>query len=381
MTKLLFILGCLFVFAQQAHGQGILQNPIQGPITASSTNCTTQGDQSCLWMKLPANAAVVSVTVSGTFSETLVAEYTGDSGAHWTTAATLTTAGLTSYVVAGMTDFRVRASAVVSGTALITIQASLAPSGGVTSGTTDPTGNACAANSVYVRSTNGFFYTCDAGVFALSGGSTVSITATSPIVVTPSPITGTGVISIPSIAPGCQSGCSYALGLGDAPSGIGGTGGALSVANQPAMYRFYNDKARNITTACFVVTTTSAGGLADVAVYSVSGTAMSLIWHTGAKSTTGTGQQCATATTANLLAGQNYYIAFCADNATATVSQLTGGNANIAVMLGTAGGTAHTYGLNATDVSTGGVCPGTATTTNITNNVAKALASWLQVFN
>lgn len=180
---------------------------------------------------------------------------------------------------------------------------------------------------------------------------------------------------------GCASGCSYALGVGDSAGGAGGTGSVLGTANQPAFFRFYNPLSRSITKGCFLITTASAGGNADVAVYSVSGTAMTRVWHTGAISTTSTGQQCATATTANLTAGQNYYIAYCADNTTATVAQLLGTSGNISIVMGGAGSTANTYGLDATDVSTGGVCPATATTTNITNNNAKLLATWLQVYN
>lgn len=183
-----------------------------------------------------------------------------------------------------------------------------------------------------------------------------------------------------NVSAGCISGCYYALGLGDGATAAFAAGSALGTANQPAFFRIYNSQARSITTGCFEVTVLSAAGNADVAVYSVSGTALTRIWHTGAKSTTNIGAQCGTATVANLAAGQNYYVAFCADNIVATVGQLVGNAGGIPAIMGGANAP-NTYGLNATDVSTGGVCPASATTTNITNNSVKLLATGLEVFN
>lgn len=189
-----------------------------------------------------------------------------------------------------------------------------------------------------------------------------------------------GVHSLTVGAVGCQVGCYYALGLGDGATISAAAGSALTTANHPAFFRFYNDKARAITTGCFEITTLSAGGNASVSVFSVSGTALTRIWNTGAKSTAAVGAQCGTATVANLLGGQNYYICFDADNTTAAVGQLVGNAGGIPVIMGGANAP-NTYGLNDTDVGTGGVCPATATTTNITNNNAKLLATGLQVFN
>lgn len=192
---------------------------------------------------------------------------------------------------------------------------------------------------------------------------------------------GVHSLSIASSPVGCQSGCSYALGLGGGTLGVGATGSPLAVANQPLAFRINNETTRSISTGCFLITTAAAAGNADVAVYSVSGTALTRIWHTGAKSTTGTGQQCATPATATVTAGQPYYVFYCADNTTSTVSQLTGGSGNVETMMAGAGAPANTYGIDATDVSTGGVCPATATTTNIVNSTTKFAATWLQVFN
>jgi hypothetical protein len=183
MKKQLFLFILALLCVPLAHGQSF-QNPLQGPITSTSAACAVAGDQSCVWQKLSATASVATVQVSGTFSATLTVE-ANNGGASFTTLGTITTAGTTSYVVAGFTDFRVRASAYTSGTAFTTINSSSAPSGGVTSGTADATGNACAANALYVRTTNGALYTCNAGVFAIvggGGGTVTSVSGSAPIV-------------------------------------------------------------------------------------------------------------------------------------------------------------------------------------------------------
>jgi hypothetical protein len=196
MRKLLFILALLCV--PLARGQSSFQNPLQGPITATSANCAVAGDQSCVWQKLAANAAVATVQVSGTFSATLTVE-ANNGGANFTALGTITTAGTTSYVVAGFTDFRVRASAYTSGTAFVTINSSIAPSGGVTSGTGAPTGS-CTANQIYVNQSNGNLYSCSGGSWVLSGGggsgTVTNIATTGPI--SGGPITTTGTISCPT---------------------------------------------------------------------------------------------------------------------------------------------------------------------------------------
>lgn len=182
------------------------------------------------------------------------------------------------------------------------------------------------------------------------------------------------------IAAGCQTGCSYTLTTSDQVFAAGGTGSALTTNNQGAFVRFYNNAQRKIASACFDIATASAGGNIDVGVYSVSGTTGTLIWHTGAKSTTATGAICGTATTATLLAGQNYYVGWVADNTT-VVLKCVANAGDLPTLLGGAGATANTYGIDATDTGTAGVLPNTITTTNIVNNNAKILLPWVQVFN
>lgn len=374
MKKLLGFALLFFLSAIPAFGQSKA-----GSVTAASTDCSVSG--SCVSMTLSTSAGAATITLGGSFSGTLNFELSGDNGVTWTAAPTAssTSAGVTNFNVAGYSNIRVRGNPFASGTANVTIFAGA--------------GSKLGAGVGVVTSVSG------TAPIASSGGTTPAIscptcTTSAASIVSGNVVTGAGGQAVQdsgtalsalqttaNVGPGCQVGCSYALGLGDAALATGGTGSTLGTANQPAAIRFYNDRARSISTGCFFISTASAGGNADVSVYSVSGTALTQIWHTGAKSTTSTGQQCATATTANLLAKQNYYIFFCADNTTVTLGQLMGASGNIPLMMGGAGATANTYGLDATDVSTGGVCPATATTTNITNNNAKLLATWLQVFN
>ncbi len=94
---------------------------VQGQITATSSACATAF--SCVWESvLPINASTTTITVSGTFTATLLVEksnsgYTGV----FTSVATLSAPGLTTYSVNGLTDIRVRCSAYTSGTAVVTI--------------------------------------------------------------------------------------------------------------------------------------------------------------------------------------------------------------------------------------------------------------------
>lgn len=179
---------------------------------------------------------------------------------------------------------------------------------------------------------------------------------------------------------GCQTACRYTLTNGDSPSAAGGTGSTLTANNQGAFTQFYNNANRNVTTGCFLIVGTSASGNVDIGIYSIQGITGTLIWHTGAKSTTSAGTQCATAAAVTLAAGQNYYLAWVADNTAVTLSSVTA-SGNYATIAGSAGATANTYGLNASDPGSGGVLPSTITITHITNNTAKALTPWLMVFN
>ena len=93
-----------------------------GSINASGTTCATTN--ACVTLPMYATVSGVSVTVSGTFSATLQPEQSGD-GINWSSTglSTISAVGTTSYTTTAMVGFRIRASAYVSGTAVVTITA------------------------------------------------------------------------------------------------------------------------------------------------------------------------------------------------------------------------------------------------------------------
>lgn len=222
MKTLLLILA-LLCLSPLARGQSTypVASSNGGNITATNAACIPTA---CVGIGLSSSfSAVITVGVTGTFSATLAVEESQDGGTTWTSAGTsLTSTGTTSYVIAGFTNFRVRASAYASGNAGVNLQVSNAPSGSVTSGTADPTGNTCTANQLFVQTTTGNLYSCNAGTFAKVGpsaGGAVSITATAPIVVTPSPTTGAGVISAPTVVTSAAALTNNAVVLGAGSQG------------------------------------------------------------------------------------------------------------------------------------------------------------------
>lgn len=122
-TKLLF----LITFLAMAGGSAFAQSAapiVGGNISASSTNCTTSF--SCVWESaLPANAGTTTINIAGTFSATLLVEESNNGGQSWSTAATLSSVGTTTYSTNGFTDIRVRCSAFTSGSAAVTISTGL----------------------------------------------------------------------------------------------------------------------------------------------------------------------------------------------------------------------------------------------------------------
>ena len=95
-----------------------------GNITAAGSTCGTTN--ACVTLNLPANTSAVSVQTTGTWSQTLKPEYSVDSGTTWNSAGSdITSNAVNTYSILAYTNFRVRASAVVSGTAAIRINASV----------------------------------------------------------------------------------------------------------------------------------------------------------------------------------------------------------------------------------------------------------------
>lgn len=121
--KLLF----LITFLAMAGGGTFAQNAapiVGGNISASSSNCATSF--SCVWESvLPANAGTTTINIAGTFSATLLVEESNNGGQSWSTAATLSSVGTTTYSTNGFTDIRVRCSAFTSGSAAVTISTGL----------------------------------------------------------------------------------------------------------------------------------------------------------------------------------------------------------------------------------------------------------------
>lgn len=348
---LLFILA-LLCLSPLARGQATYPTSFSngGNIRTASSNCDPSA---CVGIGLPGpTAAVLTVGATGTWSGTLVVEESQDGGFNFTSAgANITSNGTTSYVIAGFTQFRVRASTLSSGMAGVNLQVSTAPSGGVTSGTADPTGNACAPNSVYVQTATGNFYTCKAGVFAIVGPTTASV--------------------------GCQSSCTYVLTTADQEWVQPSAGNALAAANTTQLIKFYNNATRGLGNACFRLGGTgSAGGHIDIGVYSITGT---LLWHTGPQlTTTANANFCVTPTPVTLAAGTNYYIAWTEDNNVATLVA----SANVITLWGTinlSGAPAHTFGIDTTDATTGGTLLNTITPNNIVNTNA-VIVPYVQVF-
>jgi hypothetical protein len=131
MLTMLLFLG--FTLSAHSQGQqGTFTNPQGGNLIASSTDCSIVF--SCVWMKLPFNANTSAITLSGTFSATVLVEESGNNGLSFITAATLSSTGLTTYPTNGLTDIRVRISAFTSGQVGVTI------STGVNTGPQGPPG-------------------------------------------------------------------------------------------------------------------------------------------------------------------------------------------------------------------------------------------------
>lgn len=108
-------------------------------MSASSATCATA--RSCVWATLSPNASSLSVTLSGTWSATILAEQSADGGTTWTTVAASLANGLTTYTVTSMTDFRVRVSAYTSGIASVTLSVGLLQVQSVVAGVSSSSSN------------------------------------------------------------------------------------------------------------------------------------------------------------------------------------------------------------------------------------------------
>lgn len=111
---------------------------------------------------------------------------------------------------------------------LLSILPVFAQPGSVFTQTGVPPGSCIARDSLRIIWATGDMYVCSLGAWVLAsgggggGGTVTSITATSPIVVTPSPLTTTGVISCPTCGTGTVTSVAETF-----------TGGLISVAGSP----------------------------------------------------------------------------------------------------------------------------------------------------
>lgn len=109
-------------------------------ITTAGSTCSVS--TSCLSLPLPSNTSGISIAVTGTFTGTLQFEQSADYGTTWIAASvspptgaavtSATATGLWTYSLSGQTNFRVRASALASGSPNVTFSTSNAAVAGIT---------------------------------------------------------------------------------------------------------------------------------------------------------------------------------------------------------------------------------------------------------
>jgi hypothetical protein len=141
----------------------------------------------------------------------------------------------------------------------------------------------------------------------------------------------------------------------------------LSAIGQPFMHLINLPVPVKVTNVTYNIQTGIAASTGDFGMYSISGTALTLAWHTGSVSTAATGTFTVTLGTPVTLAPGKYYIASCDSINTVIVAGSLRNAAGIELVLG---GTAiaHSHGSNTTDTCTAGVLPGSQTSTNIVNS-------------
>jgi hypothetical protein len=199
-------------------------------------------------------------------------------------------------------------------------------------------------------------------------------------------ITMSSANGVVGVAQGCSLACQYLLTLENTGVVVQNSA-AASVVEQPNLFKFFNPTTKRLGTTAFTVITTAASSHYDVGVYSISGTALNLIWHTGSLSGSSTGQVTATISSAAILsAGTTYYLAFCTDSTSLVVAGIggAGGTAtNFSNFFGGAGSPANTFGQdgNAADKCSLGVLPSTLTSTNITNSTTQVVVPAVLISN
>src|SRR5271165_2415153 len=114
----LLLLSASIAGAQQQ--QASYSNPVGGNLLAGGANCATS--QACIWQKLPLTATTSTVTIAGTFSATVIIEYSADGGNTWTQQSSQTAPIVVTFTSTSYTDVRARCSAYTSGSVGVNIQ-------------------------------------------------------------------------------------------------------------------------------------------------------------------------------------------------------------------------------------------------------------------
>lgn len=137
-----------------------------GQIVAAVASTGACPPGSCIGITIPTTVTTITVGVLGTFSATLQPEESQNGGYTWTSAGTAITApGTSVYTVTAFTNFRVRASAYVSGVANVNIQAG--PTGG--------SGSAGAGVTSLNGLVGGVTLAAGSGVTIIPSGNTLTI--------------------------------------------------------------------------------------------------------------------------------------------------------------------------------------------------------------
>lgn len=131
MRRILFAVAVVCFLATASYAQGT--NEINGVITAAASSCTLTPSTGCLSIPIGNNVGTVSVTISGTFSGTLLFEAANDNAnfaaiqgiklADGTTATSATSAGTWQFSVSGLNALHVRGNPFSSGSAIVYIRA------------------------------------------------------------------------------------------------------------------------------------------------------------------------------------------------------------------------------------------------------------------
>lgn len=156
--KTVILLACLCVLTVSVQAQN--QSPAAyGNITATASDCTVT-PAACVSLHFPySNTGVVGIQVTGTWVATLAAQGSSDNQATWftvnmtpysssTPVSSTAANGNWQAFVGGLTDFRIRASAYTSGTAIVVLNSTSAVGAGAVEVPGSTTAGTSSANGI-----------------------------------------------------------------------------------------------------------------------------------------------------------------------------------------------------------------------------------------